>query len=45
VSRTVLNTKPITVEYALTPYSETLDEVLNAMEKWGQQHREKIMSA
>lgn len=44
VSRTVLNTKPITVEYALTPYSETLDEVLNAMEKWGQLHRKKIMS-
>lgn len=44
VSRTVLDTKPITVEYALTPYSETLDEVLNAMEKWGQLHRKKIMS-
>jgi DNA-binding HxlR family transcriptional regulator len=45
VSRTVLDTKPITVEYALTPYSETLDEVLNAMEKWGQMHRQKIMSS
>ncbi len=45
VSRTVCNTKPITVEYALTPYSETLDDVLNSMEKWGQKHREKIMTA
>lgn len=43
VSRTVLQTKPITVEYALTPYSETLHEVLNAMEKWGTEHRKKIM--
>jgi DNA-binding HxlR family transcriptional regulator len=29
VSRTVCDTKPLTVEYALTPYSETLSDVLN----------------
>ncbi len=45
VSRTVCNTKPVTVEYALTPYSETLGEVLIAMEKWGQKHRKKILTA
>ncbi len=44
VSRTVCNTKPVTVEYALTSYSETLGEVLIAMEKWGQQHRKKILT-
>lgn len=43
VSRTVCNTRPITVEYALTPYSETLSEVLEALNKWGEQHRLKIM--
>jgi DNA-binding HxlR family transcriptional regulator len=43
VSRTVCNTKPVTVEYALTPYSETLSEVIKAMHKWGQQHRKKII--
>ncbi len=43
VSRTVCNTKPVTVEYALTPYSETLSEVIIAMEKWGRQHRKKII--
>lgn len=43
VSRTVCNTKPVTVEYSLTPYSETLKEVLDAMNKWGQMHRDKIM--
>ena len=43
VSRTVCDTRPITVEYALTPYSETLSEVLNAMNKWGHQHRKKIL--
>lgn len=44
ITRTVQNTKPITVEYALTPYSETLKDVLEAMDTWGQRHRKKIIS-
>jgi DNA-binding HxlR family transcriptional regulator len=44
VTREVFNTKPITVQYGLTDYSYTLDEVLTAMEKWGDQHRQKIIS-
>jgi DNA-binding HxlR family transcriptional regulator len=43
VTRTVCDTRPITVEYALTPYSETLNEVLIALEAWGQNHRKRIM--
>jgi len=43
ITRTVKDTKPITVEYALTPYSKTLKEVLDAMDKWGKQHRKKII--
>ncbi|WP_433763657.1 winged helix-turn-helix transcriptional regulator [Flavobacterium ginsenosidimutans] len=43
VSRTVCNTRPVSVEYALTPYSETLNEVIIAMHKWGKQHREKVI--
>lgn len=43
VTRTVKNTKPITVEYELTSYSETLASVLEAMETWGLQHRKKMM--
>ena len=42
VSRTVCNTKPVTVEYSSTPYSETLKEVLDAMIRWGENHRRKI---
>lgn len=45
VSRTVCNTKPVTVEYALTPYSETLSEVILAMHKWGKQHRERVLKS
>ncbi|OCA78083.1 HxlR family transcriptional regulator [Chryseobacterium contaminans] len=44
VSREVCNTKPVTVQYELTDYSNTLNEVLVAMEKWGYQHRQKIIS-
>jgi len=43
VSRKVCDTKPVTVQYELTPYSQTLDDVLTAMEKWGFQHRNKII--
>lgn len=43
VSRTVLETNPVSVEYALTPYSETLAEVIAAMEKWGLEHRQKVI--
>lgn len=43
VSRTVCDTRPVTVEYAVTAYSETLKEVLDAMHKWGMEHRKKII--
>lgn len=42
VTRTVCDTRPITVEYALTDYSESLSEVIMAMHKWGTEHRERI---
>lgn len=43
VTRTVCDTRPVTVEYSLTPYSESLAEVVLAMRKWGIEHRKKIM--
>jgi len=42
VLRKVCDTKPVTVQYELTEYSRTLNEVLEAMEKWGHKHRTKI---
>jgi len=42
VSRTVCNTKPVTVEYTATEYAGTLKEVIDAMIRWGQNHRRKI---
>lgn len=43
VTREVCNTKPITVQYELTEYSQTLNDVLIAMEKWGYNHRQKTI--
>lgn len=33
---------PVSIEYELLPYSQTLEEVVGAMTKWGIQHRQKI---
>lgn len=43
ISRTVLDTKPVTVEYALTEYGKTLKPITDEMARWGIQHREKIL--
>lgn len=42
ISRTVQPTKPVTVEYALTAYGETLRPILWEMADWGQHHRTKV---
>ncbi|HEU4718388.1 MAG TPA: helix-turn-helix domain-containing protein [Bacteroidia bacterium] len=42
VSRTVYDTTPVTVEYELTKYGETLDTVIVALRDWGLRHRKKI---
>lgn len=42
VKRTVYTQTPVLVEYELTDYSHTLDNVLESLITWGFQHREKI---
>jgi DNA-binding HxlR family transcriptional regulator len=42
VSRKVYDDYPARIEYTLTEYSNSVTEVLVAMEKWGKQHRERI---
>lgn len=44
ITRTVMNTKPITVEYELTSYGSSLKPIIDEMALWGKQHREKIIS-
>lgn len=43
VSRTVLNTKPITVAYELTEHGKTLQGVINEIWQWGVLHRKKVI--
>ncbi len=43
VSRKVYDTTPVTVEYGLTEYGESLDELIVVLRKWGLNHRERIM--
>lgn len=33
---------PVLIEYELTPYSHTLERVVEALVDWGKQHRQKI---
>jgi DNA-binding HxlR family transcriptional regulator len=44
VKRSVYDTKPVTVEYELTPYGKTLEKVIAEIAGWGARHRQKIMA-
>lgn len=43
VSRTVQPTKPVTVEYELTEYGKSLKPLMDAMARWGKEHKERIV--
>jgi len=42
ISRTVNDTKPVTVSYAFTAYASETEEVVNALIFFGLKHRDKI---
>lgn len=42
IERKVFPTMPVIVSYETTAYSDTLKNVLHELEKWGEQHREKV---
>lgn len=42
ITRTVCDTKPITVEYKIAEHSKSLIPLIEAMIEWGAQHRDKI---
>ncbi|MEA5401390.1 helix-turn-helix domain-containing protein [Arcicella sp. DC2W] len=43
ITRTVQNTKPITVEYEITEYGATLRQVTDVIADWGIEHRKRII--
>jgi DNA-binding HxlR family transcriptional regulator len=42
VSRTVMNSKPITVEYSITEYGKTLSPLIDALANWGIEYRQSV---
>ncbi|GAA3971967.1 helix-turn-helix domain-containing protein [Mucilaginibacter dorajii] len=43
ITRTVLATQPITVEYELTEHGNTLQTIISELSDWGIVHRKKIV--
>ncbi len=43
VLRTVYNTSPVSVEYELTEYGQTLEKVIEELRVWGVKHRKRII--
>ncbi len=44
VTRTVYDTKPVSVEYEISEYGKTLHKVIAEIASWGKEHRVKIKS-
>ncbi|WP_342630456.1 helix-turn-helix domain-containing protein [Fluviicola taffensis] len=44
ITRTVCDTKPITVEYKITPYGLTLEPIIAELAVWGSNHRKHLFS-
>lgn len=42
VRRKVHNTTPVVVEYSMTEYGRSLENVINELRKWGKQHRQVL---
>lgn len=44
VIRTVYDTVPVSVEYRLSDYGKSLDQVITALRDWGKKHRTKLFA-
>lgn len=42
ITRTVIQSKPITVEYEITEYGKSLKPVISAISEWGIKHRQYL---
>ncbi len=43
IRRTVYDSVPVVVEYSLTEYGESLDDLIQELYRWGTKHRKKVM--
>ncbi|RFS21693.1 transcriptional regulator [Chitinophaga silvatica] len=44
ITRSVINTKPITVEYSLTEAGRTVEPLVNELATWGEAYRNELYS-
>jgi DNA-binding HxlR family transcriptional regulator len=42
VTRIVHTQTPVIVEYQITPYADSLNDVLQSLSAWGEMHRDKL---
>lgn len=42
ISRSVLNTKPVTVEYEITEFGKTLSSIIDEIANWGIEYRKTL---
>ena len=45
ITRAVLPTSPVSVEYAITPLGSTLVETLETLQRWARDHIGEVLSA
>jgi len=43
ITKTVLDTRPVTVKYELTPHGCSLERIINEMRLWGLEHRRVVI--
>jgi DNA-binding HxlR family transcriptional regulator len=43
VKRTVYDSVPVVVEYSMTPYGKSLENLIEELRSWGIQHRKRII--
>ncbi|WP_044207197.1 helix-turn-helix domain-containing protein [Flammeovirga sp. OC4] len=43
VEREVIDTRPVTIRYRITPYGESSRDIIIALYNWGVEHRKKII--
>lgn len=43
VERKVISSVPVQITYELTPYSDSLKEIIGALRLWGEQHKKYIL--
>jgi DNA-binding HxlR family transcriptional regulator len=42
IERTIISDYPVRIEYTITPYCLTIEEIAAPLEKWGKNHLKKI---